>query len=127
MTVTKVSYFKTFPNGLCWEKVGVEAELIPGDDVRQSLYSCKKTVENFFFESNKAAEKVAAQNDNGKAKVTKTGKEQFIEEINSCKDMTVLKTYEFFLNQSKFSDPDYKTAYDNKFKELQKCLTPVQY
>lgn len=57
MIVTKVSYSRTYPIDLIWEKIFVEASLSEGENVRDALYECKRTVESFHFESNKADEK----------------------------------------------------------------------
>lgn len=79
----------------------------PGDDPRQELYKCKKIVNDFYYESNKAAEKQAKEvvlDEGGKA----------IAEIMLCTDIEKLKTYDPVASTSKA----IRSAYNQKFNEL---------
>lgn len=114
MTVTKVSYSRTYPVDLIWEKIFVEASLAEGENVREALYECKRTVESFHFESNKAAQK--------KEEELKTKNIEPIiyvtpEEIYSCKQMEGedgLKSYKAIAK----TNPELQKAYDEQFKKL---------
>lgn len=127
MKTTKVSYTKTYPipsTGV-WEKIFVEAELEPGDDARFCLYNCKKIVENFHFESNKADEKKANGNV-GEFKIeyvstdiekpsTLSKVASIIKDIGTVTDLKVLESYHFIAR----NDADIQAAYDKKKYELQ--------
>ena len=123
----KVGYSKTFPiyGKEEWEKNWLECDVsMPGDlinlsdediakymlNVRRVQYALKKQVEGFHYESNKAEEK--------KAKGVKAEKQEVkpvtIEDINSCKDLTVLVSYRLIVK----SNPDLQKAYDEQYKKL---------
>lgn len=118
MTIIKIAYSKTYPitHLGSWEKILLEAQLIAGEDVRQSLYDLKKQVENFHYESNKAAEKqIGTTIKDVPEQPTLTKVADLIKEIRFCKDVGVLeKTYKYIAQ----SDPDVKDAYDKQFKKL---------
>ena len=88
----------------------MEAELTTDDNVRSSLYSLKKQVSDFFYESNKAAEKEAKGESTPITKVA-----ELIQHIKTCTELKVLESYKFIAKK----DPDLQSAYDNKLKELQ--------
>lgn len=119
--VTKVFYFKTFPipNLGVWEKIGVEAELEIGEDARKALYDCKKTVENFHYENNKADEKkkevvTSIITYDEKIPSTLTQVASIIKDINTCQELKVLESYRLIAK----SDPDIQDAYNKKLREL---------
>lgn len=109
MQVSKVGYSKTYPLSIsgAWEKIFVEADLNEGDDARQALYECKRQVESFHFESNKAAEK--------KIEKSKDTGGSIIDQINSCTEVKVLESYKIIAK----SKVEIQEAYDNKLKQLQ--------
>lgn len=107
-----IGYSHTYMIGTTdFEKIWYEGELEEGDDIRQCLYKAKKIVSDFHFESNKADEK--------KKEIAKQGKAQevkptTVEDINSCKDLTVLHTYRLIVK----SNPVLQKAYDEMYKKL---------
>ena len=114
MKITKIGYSKTYQIGLAnFEKLWLEADVTEGDDIRQCQYALKKQVESFHFESNKAAEKQAIQ-------------EQIVKEVNigitpkdilSCETLKVLQdTYKYLVKNK----PKLQEAYDQRFAELSK-------
>lgn len=109
--VIKAGFSKTFPYQQFYEKIWLEAELNEGDDERQVLYELKKTAENFFYESKGAAEKQIEKVDMRK-EITGNIKN----DISTCEDLVVLKTYEMFVK----GKPDLQAVYDNQFKILSK-------
>lgn len=109
MRVTKIHYFFTAPNNMYWNKIGAEAEIQEGDDVRQCLYDLKKQVESFFFEAKGAAEKQMEKVD-----IRKEVTGNIKNDIATCEDLVVLKTYEMFVK----GKPDLQAVYDNQFKIL---------
>ncbi len=117
MTISKILYSKTFPhptNGQ-WAKIALEAEVTPTEDIRECLYDLKRQVENFYFESTKHDEKVAAEtkgvalDENGAA----------IAGILLAKDIDELKTYQFRTSQSNA----VKAAYNQRLKQLQNSIS----
>lgn len=115
MKIKKVAYTKTYPIGLCWEKIFVEMELSEEDDARKALYEAKKTVENFHYESNKAAEKeLAEKSATQQEQKPKTRSEEMVEAIESVKELKVLEIYKPLAKKY----PEIQDAYDKKLKEL---------
>lgn len=108
MKITKVFYSKTFPIQMAWEKIGVEIETTD-DSPRNALYEAKKLVENFFYESNKAAEKALQAE---KEVITPT--DSIINDIKSCKTVKVLEAYKLIAKSNK----TVQEAYDNHLKLL---------
>lgn len=114
MIIQKILYSKTFPhpaNGQ-WEKVALEAEITPDEDVRSCLYALKKEVEQFHYQSLGHDEKIATEqktaalDENGVA----------IAEILLCKTIKDLKGFELMVKNSK-SDA-VKSAFNQKTNEL---------
>lgn len=112
MKITKIAFTGTFPitSSGRFEKIYLEAELTDEDNIKNSLYSLKRQVSDFFYESNKAAEKQAQPESTPIAKVA-----DLIQQIKTCTELKVLESYQFIVK----NDPDMQTAYDNKLKELQ--------
>ena len=111
MIVTKVSYSRTYPIDLIWEKIFVEASLSEGENVRDALYECKRTVESFHYESTKADQK---REEELKTKNIEPIIGVTPEEIYSCKEIEVLKAYKLIVK----SKPELQKAYDEQFKKL---------
>lgn len=120
MSKPKVSgYSETFPIGQTghFQKIWHEEEHEEGDDPRQVLYKCKKIVTDFFYESNKAAEKQYEQKkESGSEQKTLSREQQLVESIKSCTDLKVLKIYE--TTSKKY--PESEIAYQEKLLELSK-------
>ena len=110
MTITKVSYSRTYPIDLIWEKIFVEASLSEGENVRDALYECKRTVESFHYEANKSDEKKKEVSKESLPEVKPTT----VEDIYSCKDLKVLESYKLIVR----SKPELQKAYDIHFKKL---------
>jgi hypothetical protein len=113
MKPSKVTYSKTFPIGMIWEKIGIEIDLFDGDDPRKALYEAKKTVESFHFESNRAADKQKDEID--VPKNAEERKKVILDGIASSKDVTVLETYKIMIK----GHEDLQLAYRKKLIELQ--------
>lgn len=114
MTTTKILYSKTFPhpaNGQ-WEKVALEAEITPDEDVRSCLYALKKEVEQFHYQSIAHDAKVAAEQKTPEPQQSQ--EEGLAEAIAGCTNMKFLKIYE----SAALKFPVVKEAYDKKFAEL---------
>ena len=117
MKIVKCGFSKTFPTGPYYEKIFLEAEVIEGDDIRQSLYALKKQIEQFHFESQAAAEKqmgtqVTDVKENSILKVA-----ELIQQINSCTGMEGdkgLLSFKFVV----VGNLSLQNAYDNKYSEL---------
>lgn len=119
----KVGYSKTFPilTSGQWEKIWIEDEVTGSEeDARKMLYSLKKQVENFHYESNKADEKKAevkinfytpSSVDNGDRN---DGNLTLSEQIMSCKELKVLDSYKFIVK----GKPELEEVYNQKLKEL---------
>ena len=107
-----VGYSQTYPIGLSgqFQKIWVEFELDETDDPRTELYRCRKIVNDFFHESNKAAEKqlspVKEEPQSQEAKI--------IADIYTVKDLKVLESYKIIAKKY----PAIQAAYDQKQKEL---------
>lgn len=109
MKITKVFYSKTFPIQMAWEKIGVEIETTD-DSPKNALYEAKKIVENFHYESNKAAEKALKEAE----KIPGNPTESIISDIRSCKSVKVLEAYKLIARSNK----TVQEAYDNHLKLL---------
>lgn len=116
MRIVKAMFSKTFPIGIYFEKIFLEAELTDQDDVRKCLYDLKRQVENFHFESNKADEKkIEKEKVVEETKLPLTKVVDLIKEINFCKDYSVLeKTHKYIAS----TDTDLQIAYDKRLEEL---------
>lgn len=112
----KIGYSKTYPllSSGCFEKIWLEDEIEFTDmeAVRQAQYALKKQVENFHYESNKAAEKQAQiQEDND---TPKSQEDKIIAQIKTMKDLKSLESYKLLSR----TYPGIQTAYNEKLKEL---------
>lgn len=110
----EITYSETFPmsNGH-FQKIIDVIELQEGDDPKKALYEAKKTVTQFFYESNKAAEnKEQEAITNVEPKLSR--QEAIIRDIGTVKEVIVLESYQMIAK----ADPLIKEAYDNKLKEL---------
>jgi hypothetical protein len=123
----KIGYSKTYPiivNGQ-WEKNWLEDDLPLNLDlinctdeeiekamlnVRKIQYALKKQVESFHYESNKAAEKKAQENE----PAVIDGTAMAIAEIMLCKNLEELETYKLPSTQSNA----VRAAYNQKLKQL---------
>lgn len=114
MRVIKAAFSKTFPISQYYEKVYLEAELNEDDDTRKVLYDLKKQVQDFFYESTAAAEKQMGTHVVEPTTAVLIG--NILQDIQSCKDIKVLETYEMLVKNK----PDLQNAYDKKFTELKK-------
>ncbi len=112
--IIKAGFSKTFPTGQYFEKIFLEAEIIEGDNVRNVLYDLKKQIEQFHYESNKAAEK-QKEVIKEEEKLTLTSVADLIKEINFCKTVKHLEDYKYAVQK----DIDLQAAYDKKLKSLQ--------
>jgi len=111
-----IGYSQTYPIGQTgqFQKIWIELELDFPDDPRTELYKCKKIVNDFFYESNKAAEK---QNQEQKvATLDEDG--ATIAGIMLCNDLVSLKDFELLSGKNK----TIKAAYNQKLKQLQNGL-----
>jgi len=121
MKITKIHYFFTAPSNMYWHKIGAEAEIIEGDDVRQCLYDLKRQVETFFYESKAAAEKEEKLKSIGSAQASDTftppkdRQAAIIQDISTCPDLKTLEAYRLI---AKNNQP-IQEAYDKKFEQLQ--------
>lgn len=124
MTITKVSFSKTFPIGLCYEKIFLEAEITEEDDPRQCLYTLKKKVEDFFYESNKAMKKehIEPESPSEDNKRPKGIVEGIIYDIQNCTNADVLETYKFLIKKY----PQAQKAYEMQEAKLIKKLSIVE-
>jgi hypothetical protein len=93
-----------------FQKIWVEFELDDTDDPRQELYKCKKIVNDFFFESNKASEKqlqtVKEEPQSQEAKI--------IAQIYASSDLKVLESFKLLARNTK----SIQSAYEQRLKEL---------
>ena len=108
-----IGYSHTYPMGVSgqFQKIWYEVELEPGDYPRTELYKCKKIVNDFFYESNKAAEKQTIQ----EKEEPQTQEARIIAQIYGASDLKVLASFELLSKNNKA----IKAAYDQRFKELQ--------
>lgn len=114
-----------------WEKCWIEEEVPIEEDSRKVLYELKKQVENFHYESNKAAEKqtgttVKVINEGGGPYEESLFQDAFnsmgipkpkptsVDDINSCKEIKVLESYKFIIK----GKPELEKAYNDRLKEL---------
>lgn len=109
----KVGYSKTYPiasNGT-WEKIWAEEEFEGSiEDARKRWYAQKKEVENFHFESNKAAEKQEKEVEES----PKTTEAKIIAQIYGCTDLKVLESFRLLSNNYK----SVKAAYEQRQLKL---------
>lgn len=113
----KIGYSKTYPlpGSGCYEKIWLEDEIDNCDmeSVRQVQYALKKQVENFHFESNKAAEKQAIQEQTVKEE-PQSVKAKIIAQIYGCSTLKVLESFKLLSQNNKA----VKAAYEQRFAEL---------
>jgi hypothetical protein len=88
----KIGYSKTYQlfQGGAFEKIWLEDETESNapEEVRKALYSLKKQVESFHFESNKAAEKQVEKEIKPSDEV-----QAFIDSIRACTTIEELQSY----------------------------------
>lgn len=114
MSKPKVSgYSETFPIGQTghFQKIWHEEEHEEGDDPRQVLYKCKKIVTDFFYESNKAAEKQAQEQ---KKEEPQTQEAKIIAQIYAASDLTVLESFKLLAKNHK----SIQAAYEQRLNQL---------
>ena len=109
MIVKSVSYSRTYPITNGWEKIFIEGEVSGDEDAREALYECKKIVNNFHYESNKAEEKKKEEPINKES--------GFIEAINSCTSKKSLEVFRKLVERENI--PELTTAFENKLKSFQ--------
>lgn len=113
MTPTKISIGKsieTYPGQ--WIKVGMEADLSPGEDAISGLSELKMLVDSFLkLEDKTVIQQISTQQ-------PKTKEDQIakiISDISTCDDAKVLESYKLLAK----NHPEIQQAYDNRSKELQ--------
>lgn len=140
-----VGYSKTFPHPSTgqWEKIWAEEENFTGtiEEARKVWYAIKREVENFHYESNKAAEKQMGMSikniypkefgvpplyENEPIEGKKLDDEilyklntnyqeyDLKEQIKSCNEIKVLESYKFIVK----GKPELEQVYNNRLKEL---------
>jgi len=118
MQITKVGFTGTYPSGAIWQKIMMEADLMPEDDPRKCLYELKKQVEEFFYESNGSAKKQAAIIESSEYATNPTEEQlqlpDMISQINSCTEVKVLESYKLIAR----TNPEWNKAYLAKMIEL---------
>lgn len=107
-------YSHTYPIGQTgqFQKIWVELELDETDDPRTELYKCKKIVNDFFYESNKAAEKQAQE----AKEEPKTQEARIIAQIYGATDLKVLESFSLLAKNNKLIE----AAYNHRLNELTK-------
>lgn len=113
MKITKAHYFHTFPNPTTgqWQKIGLEAELNEIDDYKKCLYDLKRLVTDFYYESNKAAEKQAQEQ---KKEEPQTQEAKIIAQIYAASDLTVLESFKLLAKNHK----SIQAAYEQRLNQL---------
>jgi hypothetical protein len=108
MKVKDIFFSETFPlsNGH-YQKIGATVEIEGDDDPKKALYTAKQLITNFFYESNKAAEKKEQE-------ISADAKISLSEQISTVTDLKVLDTYKMLVR----NDPDANKAYREKLIEL---------
>lgn len=114
-----VEYFNQYTNQHSWKKFGAEYELSENENVEDATEYLKNFV-NDQLKTPQPTENQQAIQVNGNGGGKKTMKEQLADDIQSCKDLKVLSTYEFLLNQPAYKDEALRQSYDKKFAELSK-------
>lgn len=108
-----VGYSQTYPITTTgqFQKIWIEMQLDDGDDPRTELYKCKKIVNDFFFESNKAAEKQAQEQ---KKEEPQTQEAKIIAQIYAASDLTVLESFKLLAKNHK----SIQAAYEQRLNQL---------
>ena len=112
--IIKAAFSKTFPITQYYEKIYLEAELNDGDDARTVLYDLKKQVQDFFYESTKAAEKMSGVSVEVVEEPGFKLGSSLEDQINSCQQLKVLESYRLLVK----NNPDLEKVYLQKLKEL---------
>lgn len=119
----KIGYSKTFPviGKDQWEKIWIEDE-VQGteEDARKALYALKKQVENFHYESNKAADKQATE---AKEEPPQTTEAKIIAQIYGITDLKVLGTFALLAakdREKKGEKGNISAAYQQQLEKLSK-------
>jgi vacuolar-type H+-ATPase subunit H len=94
-----------------YQKIAVTAQVEGSEDPKKALYEAKKIVTNFFYESNKSAEK-KEQEIVKEQPLSRT--EAIIKDISSVTELKVLESYKLIAAK----DPLIQEAYDNKLNQL---------
>lgn len=120
MSYYKVTYDKLFPYAPFLNlRIGVEVLVETGQNPTDCLHECKKIVEDFYKESNPMPD------ENMVGTITRTiepvlmGDESVINDINLCTELEGNDGLYSFKTMVK-NNPQFKEAYNNKLKELQK-------
>lgn len=110
---SKVGYSQTYPIGQTgqFQKIWVEFELDETDDPRQELYKCRRIVNEFFHESNKAAEK---QQQEIKKEEPQTQEARIIAQVYGASDLKVLESFKLLAKNNK----SIEAAYNQRLNEL---------
>jgi hypothetical protein len=109
MKVKDIFFSETFPlsNGH-YQKIGATVEIEGDDDPKKALYTAKQLITNFFYESNKAAEK--------KEQTVDDVKRDLKTDIQSCTTLKVLESYRMIVR----NNPEMQEIYNQQKEKLTK-------
>jgi hypothetical protein len=101
-----VGYSQTYPMGVTgqFQKIWVEFELDDTDDPRTELYKCKRIVNDFFFESNKASEKQLQT----VKEEPQSQEDKIIAQIYASSNLKVLESFKLLSKNNKAVEAAYK-------------------
>jgi hypothetical protein len=109
-TISEVKYTKQFNYRGIDEWIGVTVQVQPGEDAKAALHTAKSLTEEFYSE-------ISPQH-NGSVVIQKekpkSGAESLVQDINSCKELKVLETYDLITK----NNPELREVYQKKFLEL---------
>ena len=114
MKIDRVIYFKTFPLGSYWEKIGMEAALSPEEDAVNAIDILRKEVERSFQEAHPNNGQVTVVKTIEEDQPKKSAEEKMIEQIEQIKEVKVLESFSLLAK----NNAKIKEAYDNRLKQL---------
>ncbi len=120
MQIERVNYQKTYNLGNYEsERIGVDINLMAGDDPVKALDEAKKLVEQYHKENNQhlfhdQTPDVPVTSQIIRQMGPRSREDQIEADIRTCKDVKVLESYKLIAK----SNPVLKMAYNEKFQEL---------
>jgi hypothetical protein len=106
MKIERISYGKSFENQAgVWEKMGLEAALEPGETPEQAYDQARQIIDGWHGQSNPTY---------NVREVQKHTPQSIYDAIESCTDLTTLKSFYLMAKQT----ADTLAAYTKKYSEL---------
>ncbi len=122
MKIDRILYTHTYPIGMSWEKIGMEATIDDMESPKECLEKLKEEVHNFHRISNPQLYKngneaiVESFEPIPEVKIVRSGTDKITNVITNCTDIKTLESFKLVVK----GKPELMDAYDKKMSELLK-------